>query len=980
MAGENLLLRGSQGEHIRVSVKDGIMNLEQIMTGLDTDEFYVFVSDEESAPRPAPWDIREIIQFDTHSKPWWKVTRFGGSSKGEKFSGGVSEGEFSTGTWRATVDLTRAFGRIPDFVYLATVKTRKKMEDPSSYIVSQYPGTAEGSHSLEGHELQRLSVKSLMDQNADGFFDVGNPELAVSKSETDGWKDANYGLVRYYLDENAKEKSKLHVRFNPRGAQKPSHVEVFTNLNRRDYVVLEPELQNVVAGRPDKNYYQAVAMKDEDGDGWYDSELDVEKCGAYRLQVRYKFPGEKDYTYYTDHGLRRDCAVVVSPKKAMNMIVYEVNPLIAAARDSTFEGRGLISSLVDERPRSQEWPEVDKFVSFLGFKDKPPVELRMNKEFYQSLGVNMLWLQPIHPVGLAKRGLDPDTGEPWEPGSPYAVSDYWSVSPIFSDKNSEEDALTDWQKTVKKLDEWGVDVMMDGTFNHCAPDAIMGEGADLIGLSKLRGKKIADARPQWFSKKGSPREPAESPEQISDAPDRSDFPSWTDVIDFYYGSYGELTPDKPEVHPVTGMKPPSRAGFSHWNGYDFFQGHTKYTKELWEYMSNYPRYWIAKTGHPIGTPKRESHRGIDGLRCDFAQGMPAQFWEYTINKTRKLKWDFVFMAESLDGITGTPHGTPGGVGYRSSRHFDVMNESIVFYWRNHFFGYQLFPNRTPNGRYSTWWTREAYLSRDKAMDGVVLLNNLVNHDEIYPHNDPMAIAYAYAQMAALPGAPMIFYGQEYGGQNSLEHYAYTQAAFGPILPTSNFSKYERNLHKYIPNFKAYNDMVNIWGGGDLKAKEELRRFYGKVNNIRRQSPALRSGNFKFLTKWGSSYDIVDNVFAVIRCEKPYSSDGEVIIALVNNNHIANPNAMGFFSLNTGIRDKVAYSGIKVNNLYNLENLLSEPPGKLFWPAPKRGWEILSDSFSITFPIDGKHAAYYRLIDVTPAPKSAEKVKGTSESR
>ena len=56
---------------------------------------------------------------------------------------------------------------------------------------------------------------------------------------------------------------------------------------------------------------------------------------------------------------------------------------------------------------------------------------------------------------------------------------------------------------------------------------------------------------------------------------------------------------------------------------DRFDGFaTNATKELWQYFSEYPLYWLEKTGHPQGTPKNESYKGIDGLRCDFAQGLP----------------------------------------------------------------------------------------------------------------------------------------------------------------------------------------------------------------------------------------------------------------------------------------------------------------------------------------------------------------------
>ena len=93
------------------------------------------------------------------------------------------------------------------------------------------------------------------------------------------------------------------------------------------------------------------------------------------------------------------------------------------------------------------------------------------------------------------------------------------------------------------------------------------------------------------------------------------------------------------------------------------------TRNVWKYFADYILYWLDRTGCPAGTPPGQTARGIDGLRADFGQGLPPQAWEYIVNKTRTRKWDFVFMAESLDG---------GAVTYRSNRHFDVLNENILF--------------------------------------------------------------------------------------------------------------------------------------------------------------------------------------------------------------------------------------------------------------------------------------------------------------
>jgi hypothetical protein len=78
------------------------------------------------------------------------------------------------------------------------------------------------------------------------------------------------------------------------------------------------------------------------------------------------------------HGLRRDCALVVSPKKALDTTIYELNPLTAEATTDQFAGRSTFRNM------------------YLDDTDRPN-GISTNK--LKQLGVNMVWLQPIHPIG-----------------------------------------------------------------------------------------------------------------------------------------------------------------------------------------------------------------------------------------------------------------------------------------------------------------------------------------------------------------------------------------------------------------------------------------------------------------------------------------------------------------------------------------------------------------------------------------------------
>src|SRR5436190_22102269 len=91
------------------------------------------------------------------------------------------------------------------------------------------------------------------------------------------------------------------------------------------------------------------------------------------------------------------------------------------------------------------------------------------------------------------------------------------------------------------MDTIGVNVMLDATFNHRSPDALLGQGAlDLFPSLTDANAKISDVRPQWFSKTAQYDQPAANGNEIAVAPDRTDFGKWNDVRDLYFASYDAL--------------------------------------------------------------------------------------------------------------------------------------------------------------------------------------------------------------------------------------------------------------------------------------------------------------------------------------------------------------------------------------------------------------------------------------------------------
>jgi cyclomaltodextrinase / maltogenic alpha-amylase / neopullulanase len=83
--------------------------------------------------------------------------------------------------------------------------------------------------------------------------------------------------------------------------------------------------------------------------------------------------------------------------------------------------------------------------------------VRRRLQTIKDLGVNILWLMPIYPIGQLKRkGLL---------GSPYAVRDFYAVNPEYGSKQ-------DFKSLVEDIHALDMRVIIDMVPNHVAPDYV----------------------------------------------------------------------------------------------------------------------------------------------------------------------------------------------------------------------------------------------------------------------------------------------------------------------------------------------------------------------------------------------------------------------------------------------------------------------------------------------------------------------------
>jgi hypothetical protein len=392
-----------------------------------------------------------------------------------------------------------------------------------------------------------------------------------------------------------------------------------------------------------------------------------------------------------------------------------------------------------------------------------------------------------------------------------------------------------------------------------------------------------------------------------------------------------------------------------------FAGMSATTRGVWRYFGEVLPHWIIQSGHRgyNSTSSDGAARdaldavGIDGLRKDFGQGLPPQAMEYIINRTHELKWNFVFMTESLDGEQVT---------YRSSRHFAVLNENIVF------------PLQAAT-------TTSAYRSimdgrRNSYGQSLVLLNN-TSHDEL-PYSDPWQALIRYTTVSTTDGAPMLMYGQEIGAGQRAQNSA----------PQGGFDWYEENFGKFIPNFKKWNSMQPQWSAFDSNAfgVQFLRPAYAAVGLARASSPALRSSNRWFLNP-RTSNDPDPDIFAVAK----YTSGNtplarqEVVLAFTSlDRNSAQDNTFG---LPSALADIL---GLQTGRLYNAKNIAayagraneqSNRRAQWLWGTGFTRPQIEANGINVSLnpvPIADAtwttapfEAQYLKLYDVTPPPALAE---------
>jgi glycosidase len=312
----------------------------------------------------------------------------------------------------------------------------------------------------------------------------------------------------------------------------------------------------------------------------------------------------------------------------------------------------------------------------------------------RDLGVNIMWVMPIYPIGIEK-------GK----NSPYCISDYKAIAPEFG-------TIEDFKNLAKVCHEHGMGIILDWVANHTAWD-----------------HPWVKEHPDWYTRD------AETDTIICPQPW-----NWEDVADLNYDN-----------------------------------------KDMREAMIDAMKFWIVDVG-------------IDGFRCDVADGVPADFWKDAIDQLRAAAGDrkIVMLAEGKNVDNFTIGGFDMNYGW------DYKDELVKVF----------------KGAPASNLIKADKAEYDSLPAGKVKLRFTTNHDhstEATPcvefTNDRGAMA-AYVASIFPHGGALIYGSQEVG---------YPE----PI-----------NFFKYVPI--------------DWTAKPEIYKEYQHLISLYNEHPALRKGT---MTAW-----------------------------------------------------------------------------------------------------------------------------------
>lgn len=414
----------------------------------------------------------------------------------------------------------------------------------------------------------------------------------------------------------------------------------------------------------------------------------------------------------------------------------------------------------------------------------------------KDLGVNYIWytgiIEHATKTDYSKYGIRKDN--PFvvkgNAGSPYAIKDYYDVSPDLAENVN--DRIQEFESLVKRTHKAGLKVLIDFVPNHTAR--------------------------QYYSDN--------KPIGVKDFGQDDDTTKFYDKNNnYYYMTMQQFSPnfnigDGAEAYVEFPAKATGNDCFNAFCGeYDWYEtvklnygkdygnGMTDFdpAPDTWLKMLNILRFWASK--------------GVDGFRCDMVFMVPIEFWNWAIPNVKKDYPDIIFIGEIYDVASYRP--------FLSYGNFDYLYDKVNLY--DTLVGIQT-QNYSAAQLTGCWQTVDGIANR--------MLNFLENHDEVrfgskeYANDPSLVIPSLVVSSMINTGPMMIYYGQELG-----ERATENEGFAGFNNRTTIFDYWSLDTVR-----RWYNN--GICDGKDLTQQEKwLRDTYSKILNLCNSSKAISKGSF-----------------------------------------------------------------------------------------------------------------------------------------
>lgn len=375
-------------------------------------------------------------------------------------------------------------------------------------------------------------------------------------------------------------------------------------------------------------------------------------------------------------------------------------------------------------------------------------------------------------------------------GSPYAIKDYYDIDPDLADRVPNR--MKEFEALVKRTHDAGMKVIIDFVPNHVAreyhSDARLSFVEDLGQHDNTT--KAFDINNNFYYIPGQPL-------QLHFGDHQEDFEYSEFPAKVTGNNHFDATPDRNDWYETVKLN----------YGVDYVNGgicHFDPIPNTWTKMLDILLFWAAK--------------GVDGFRCDMAEMVPVEFWNWVIPKVKE-KYNVCFIAEVYN-----PNEYRN---YIFNGHFDYLYDKVGLYDTVR----AVMCNQAPATNISGCW---------QALEGIQphMLNFLENHDEqrvasYFFAGDPRPGIPGMILSATMNTNPVMIYSGQELGEPGMDEEGFS----GRDGRTTIFDYWSvETLRNWI------ND--GAFDGGKLTPDQRLLRSkYAKILNIAKTEQVITQGVF-----------------------------------------------------------------------------------------------------------------------------------------